>query len=49
VLTPQSFHAHAEHQRFFAEHFVVKGTEAAQACLKTVDSLGRLAAEWVRL
>jgi 6,7-dimethyl-8-ribityllumazine synthase len=49
VLTPQSFHAHAEHQRFFAEHFVVKGTEAAQACLKTVGSLGRLAAEWVRL
>ena len=29
---------------FFREHFVVKGTEAAQACLKTVESLRRLAA-----
>jgi 6,7-dimethyl-8-ribityllumazine synthase len=44
VLTPQSFHAHDEHRRFFAEHFVVKGTEAARACLQTVASLQRLAA-----
>lgn len=41
VLTPKDFHEHAEHRRFFAEHFVVKGTEAAQACVKTVDSLRR--------
>jgi len=32
VLTPHSFHAHDEHQRFFGEHFVAKGREAAQAC-----------------
>ena len=34
VLTPKDFHDHADHQRFFAEHFVIKGTEAAQACLQ---------------
>ena len=44
VLTPHHFHDHAEHRRFFAEHFAVKGREAAAACLKTVDSLQRLAA-----
>ena len=44
VLTPKDFHGHAEHQRFFAEHFVIKGTEAAQACLRTVHSLRRLQA-----
>ena len=36
VLTPHHFHEHAEHRRIFGEHFVVKGTEAAQAALKTV-------------
>lgn len=41
VLTPQRFHAHEEHQRFFAEHFVIKGTEAASACLMAVASLRR--------
>ena len=44
VLTPKDFHEHDAHRRFFAEHFVIKGTEAAQACLKTVESLHRLAA-----
>ena len=44
VLTPKNYHEHDEHRRFFAEHFVVKGTEAAQACLGTVASLQRLAA-----
>jgi 6,7-dimethyl-8-ribityllumazine synthase len=42
VLTPHHFHEHAEHQRYFAAHFVVKGTEVAQACLRTVASLQRL-------
>ena len=42
VLTPQRFHAHAEHQRFFREHFRVKGAEAAEACAKTIDNLRRL-------
>ena len=44
VLTPKNFHEHDEHRRFFREHFVVKGTEAAQAAVKTVASLQRLAA-----
>ncbi|MNT13856.1 6,7-dimethyl-8-ribityllumazine synthase 2 [compost metagenome] len=44
VLTPKSFHEHDEHHRFFAEHFVVKGREAAQACMRTVASLQKLAA-----
>lgn len=42
VLTPHHFHEHDEHRQFFAEHFVTKGTEAANACLKTVESLARL-------
>jgi 6,7-dimethyl-8-ribityllumazine synthase len=44
VLTPQQFHEHAEHRRFFAEHFVVKGREAANACLKTVRGLAQITA-----
>ncbi len=44
VLTPKNFHEHDEHRRYFSEHFVVKGREAAQACLKTVQSLRQLAA-----
>ena len=39
VLTPMNFHDSQEHQRFFAEHFVVKGTEAARACMQTVTTL----------
>ena len=42
VLTPHHFHDHEEHHRFFREHFVTKGTEAAQACAKTLESLHRL-------
>src|SRR5215470_3807129 len=36
VLTPQRFHEHDEHLRFFREHFVVKGAEAASACMRTI-------------
>ena len=42
VLTPKDFHEHEEHQRFFAEHFVKKGGEAARACLATIGSLRAL-------
>jgi 6,7-dimethyl-8-ribityllumazine synthase len=42
VLTPHDFHEHEVHQRFFREHFVTKGTEAAQACLQTLASLRQL-------
>ncbi len=44
VLTPHHFHSHDEHQRFFSEHFVVKGVELAQACVGTLAALRRLAA-----
>jgi 6,7-dimethyl-8-ribityllumazine synthase len=39
VLTPQRFHEHEEHKRFFQEHFVVKGTEAAKACAATIANI----------
>jgi len=42
VLTPHHFHSHSEHQRFFHEHFVVKGREVAQACASTVSKLANL-------
>jgi 6,7-dimethyl-8-ribityllumazine synthase len=42
VLTPHHFHEHAEHERFFHEHFQVKGREVAKACTETIDSLARL-------
>ena len=42
VLTPHHFHEHADHQRFFHDHFQVKGREVAKACTDTVEKLGRL-------
>ena len=36
VLTPQAFHDHAEHQAFFAHHFIAKGQEVARACLQVL-------------
>jgi 6,7-dimethyl-8-ribityllumazine synthase len=42
VLTPQRFHDHEEHRKFFREHLVVKGIEAAAACLRTIDRIGRV-------
>ncbi|HEY6511315.1 MAG TPA: 6,7-dimethyl-8-ribityllumazine synthase [Burkholderiaceae bacterium] len=36
VLTPQAFHEHQTHARFFAEHLVLKGREAARACVTTL-------------
>ena len=44
VLTPHHFHEHDVHQRFFHEHFRVKGQEAARAFSLTLESLARLAA-----
>jgi 6,7-dimethyl-8-ribityllumazine synthase len=44
VLTPHHFHEHAVHDRFFREHFRIKGAEAARACTATLDSLAKLAA-----
>jgi 6,7-dimethyl-8-ribityllumazine synthase len=42
VLTPRDFHEHEAHRRFFCEHFELKGTEAAEACLATLASLRAL-------
>jgi 6,7-dimethyl-8-ribityllumazine synthase len=42
VLTPHHFHDHEEDRARFAAHFIVKGTEAASACVQTVHSLRRL-------
>lgn len=42
VLTPRDFHEHEDHQQFFREHFVKKGTEVARACLETLQSLRKL-------
>ena len=39
VLTPQRFHEHEDHRRFFHEHFLIKGTEAAAACARTLENL----------
>ena len=39
VLTPQHFHAHDAHHKFFHEHFKVKGAEAAMACVQTLENL----------
>ncbi len=42
VLTPHHFHEHADHERFFHDHFQQKGREVAKACTETVAQLERL-------
>lgn len=42
VLTPLNYHEHEEHHRFFFEHFKVKGVEAANACLRTLENIEAL-------
>lgn len=44
VLTPHHFHSHDEHLQYFSQHFLVKGAEAARACIGTMAALKRLAA-----
>ena len=44
VLTPHHFHEHETHRAFFFEHLKTKGTEAARACVHTVEALDRLSA-----
>ncbi|MCK9248410.1 MAG: 6,7-dimethyl-8-ribityllumazine synthase [Solirubrobacteraceae bacterium] len=43
-LTPHHFHEHEDHRRFFHEHLVGKGAEAARAVAATLDSLDGIAA-----
>jgi 6,7-dimethyl-8-ribityllumazine synthase len=42
VLTPQQFHEHDDHRKFFSRHFVVKGEEAARACAAAIAGIRRL-------
>jgi 6,7-dimethyl-8-ribityllumazine synthase len=44
VLTPHRFHEHQDHLAFFQEHFLVKGAEAARACIGALATLDELAA-----
>lgn len=41
VLTPHHFHGSEEHHKFFFDHFTVKGAEAAEACVKTLENMAR--------
>jgi len=42
VLTPHHFHEGTkEHQKFFFDHFMVKGKEAAEACVQTLENMTR--------
>jgi 6,7-dimethyl-8-ribityllumazine synthase len=36
VLTPHQFQEHEAHKNFFADHFVIKGREAADACIDII-------------
>ena len=42
VLTPKDFHEHSDHLKFFSDHFVKKGADAARACLATVAALRKI-------
>ncbi|NBA95705.1 6,7-dimethyl-8-ribityllumazine synthase [Pseudomonas sp. R5(2019)] len=42
VLTPHHFHAGEEHQKFFFDHFVHKGQEAARTCADTLKKVHAL-------
>jgi 6,7-dimethyl-8-ribityllumazine synthase len=42
VLTPHHFHEHVEHRKYFHRHFAIKGTEVAEACVKTLEGLRRI-------
>jgi 6,7-dimethyl-8-ribityllumazine synthase len=42
VLTPQRFHEHEPHHKFFFDHFKIKGAEAAEACVRTIANLREL-------
>ncbi|MDM0113125.1 6,7-dimethyl-8-ribityllumazine synthase [Variovorax sp. J22R133] len=44
VLTPHHFHEHVEHRKYFHRHFAIKGTEAAEACVKTIAGLRQVEA-----
>jgi 6,7-dimethyl-8-ribityllumazine synthase len=39
VLTPHHFHDGQEHHDFFFNHFLKKGEEAGNACIKTLENM----------
>ena len=41
VLTPQHFHEHEDHKRFFRHHLAMKGIEAARTCTQTIINVDR--------
>lgn len=42
VLTPHNFHEGTkEHHKFFFDHFVTKGKEAAEACVQTLRNMAQ--------
>ena len=43
VLTPHYFNDGQEHRQFFHDHFLVKGREAAQACLQLITGEAKAA------
>ena len=42
VLTPHQFQETKSHEKFFGEHFVTKGEEAADACLKIIANFAKI-------
>ncbi|MFP6740913.1 MAG: 6,7-dimethyl-8-ribityllumazine synthase [Alphaproteobacteria bacterium] len=44
VLTPQLFHDHDDHLKFFFDHFRIKGAEAAVACAQTLKNMAVISA-----
>lgn len=46
VLTPQQFHDHDAHRRFFHDHMNEKGREVARACLETLAARRALSIAW---
>ncbi len=44
VLTPQQFDESKERQKFFFDHFITKGKEAAQACVMVLEQKATVAA-----
>ena len=43
VLTPQHFHEHDDHVRFFADHMVGKGRDVARTALETIAARAAIA------
>ncbi len=38
ILTPHQFQEHEQHKKFFYDHFLLKGKEAADACIEIIKA-----------